>query len=114
MPRGSPRFARGTYAEPVDLLRHLDSYVLMAIWLVGIPVGAYAFVHAMLQRAEAFTLANKLTKPAWLGITGVSTLVLILFRGPSTFLWLPAIIAVLVYIVDVRPQVTEVQRGTRW
>lgn len=98
----------------MDLLRYLDSYVLWAIWIAGIPVGIYAFVHALLQRAEAFTAAGKLTKPAWLGITGVSALVLLLFRGPSTFLWLPGIIAALVYIVDVRPRVIEVQRGQRW
>ena len=98
----------------MDLLRYLDTYVLKAIWIVGIPVGAFAFVHALLQRADAFTVAEKLTKPAWLGITGVSLLVLVLFPGPQTFLWLPAIIAALVYIVDVRPRVTEVQRGPRW
>jgi hypothetical protein len=40
--------------------------------------------------------------------------VLVIIRGPSNFLWLPGIIAVLVYIVDVRPRVTEVQRGPRW
>jgi hypothetical protein len=98
----------------VDLLRNLDQYVIGAIWLVGIPVGAYAFIHALLQRADAFTAAGKLTKPAWVGITGVSALVLVLFQGPTTFLWLPAIIAVLVYIVDVRPHVSEAQRGPRW
>jgi hypothetical protein len=98
----------------VDLLRYLDSYIVYTIWLVGIPVGVYAFVHAMLQRADAFTAVDKLTKPAWLGITGVAALVLILFRGPMTFLWLPGIIAALVYIVDVRPRVTEAQRGPRW
>lgn len=98
----------------MDFLAHLDSYVLQAIWIVGIPVGVYAFVHALLQRSDAFTAADKLTKPAWLGITGVSTLVLVLFPGPTTILWLPAIVAVLVYIVDVRPRVTEAQRGQRW
>ena len=29
-------------------------------------------------------------------------------------LWLIALVAVLVYIVDVKPAVTEVQRGQRW
>jgi len=104
----------GTYPGPVDLLRNLDAYILSVIWIAGIPVGAYAFMHALLQRADAFTAADKLTKPAWLGITGVSVLVLVLFQGPATFLWLPGIIAALVYIVDVRPRVIEVQRGPRW
>ena len=67
----------------MDLLFALDDYILFGIWLVAIPVGGYAFVHALMQRADAFTAADKLTKPAWLGITGASLLVLILFRGPQ-------------------------------
>jgi hypothetical protein len=98
----------------VDVLTNLDAYVLWVIWLAGIPVGVYAFVHALLQRADAFTAADKLTKPAWLGITGAAALVLVLFRGPMTILWLAGLIAALVYIVDVRPRVMDVQRGPRW
>jgi len=102
----------------VDLLSDLDSYIVYTIWLVGIPVGVYAFVHALLQRADAFTAVDKLTKPAWLGITGASAFVLLLVKGGpgsgGAILWLAALIAVLVYIVDVRPRVTEAQRGPRW
>ena len=64
----------------VSLLYDLDNWVLWAIWLLAIPVGGYAFVHALMQRADAFTAADKLTKPAWLGITGASALVLIFFQ----------------------------------
>ena len=98
----------------MTVLAHLDAYILLAIWIAGIPVGLYAFVHALLQRADAFTAADKLTKPAWLGITGVALLVLVLLRGPMTIIWLAGLVAALVYIVDVRPRVTEVQRGPRW
>jgi hypothetical protein len=102
----------------VDLLFALDDYILFGIWLVAIPVGGYAFVHALMQRADAFTAADKLTKPAWLGITGASLLVLILFRGPQdsgALFWLAGLIAVLVYIVDVKPAVVGVQGGgQRW
>jgi uncharacterized protein DUF2516 len=100
----------------VNLLANLDTWVLWLIWVVAIPVGLYAFVHALLQRADAFAAADKLSKPAWLGITGGSLFVLILFRfgDAGTILWLAGLVAVLVYIVDVRPRVTEVQRGPRW
>ena len=101
----------------VGLLYLVDDYILYAIWLLGIPVGAFAFVHALLQRADAFTAAQKLTKPAWLGITGASLLVLVVFQGPRSpgaLFWLAGLVAVLVYIVDVRPKVVEVQRGPRW
>jgi hypothetical protein len=95
---------------------HLDSAVYFLIWLAGIPVGLYAFVHALLQRPDAFAAADKLSKPAWLGITAVSLVVLIFCHiGDSTMiLWLAGLVAALVYIVDVRPRVTEVQRGQRW
>jgi hypothetical protein len=109
-----------TYSGRVDnLLFHLDSYILYGIGLVAIVVGGYAFVHALMQRADAFTAADKLTKPAWLGITGASELVLVVFRdGPGssgTLFWLAAVVAVLVYIVDVKPAVVGVQGGgQRW
>ncbi|WP_255684921.1 DUF2516 family protein [Pseudonocardia sp. TRM90224] len=97
----------------------LDDYVLYGLWILAMPVGAYAFIHALMQRAEAFTAADKLTKPAWLGITGASLLVLIVFRdgpgGSGTLFWLAALVAVLVYIVDVKPAVVGVQGGgQRW
>ena len=99
-------------------LYNLDDTVLWAIWLLAIPVGGYAFVHALMQRADAFTAADKLTKPAWLGITGASVLVLIFFGGPlgsGALFWLAALVAVLVYIVDVKPAVVGVQGGgQRW
>jgi uncharacterized protein DUF2516 len=102
----------------VDLLFALDDYILLGLWLVAIPVGGYAFVHALMQRADAFTAADKLTKPAWLGITGASLLVLIVFRGPQAsgaLFWLAALVAVLVYLVDVKPAIVGVQGGgQRW
>ena len=71
-------------------------------WL-AIPVGLFAFIHAALQRADAYTATDKLTKPAWLGITGGATAALVLFPPGGSFLilWLIALVAVLVYIVDV-------------
>ncbi|MDN5857716.1 MAG: DUF2516 family protein [Pseudonocardia sp.] len=91
----------------------------MGLWLLAIPVGGYAFVHACLQRADAFTAADKLTKPTWLGITGASLAVLALFQGgPGSsvgMFWIAALVAVLIYIVDVRPALSGVQGGgQRW
>lgn len=108
-----------TYSVRVSLLQHLDDWVLMGLWLLAIPVGGYAFVHALMQRSDAFTAADKLSKPAWLGITGASLLVLIVFtdgpRSTGALFWVAALVAVLVYIVDVKPAVVRVQGGgQRW
>jgi hypothetical protein len=98
----------------------LDVYVTLLLWVVGVPVALYAFVHALRQRADAFTAANKQTKVIWGAITGVAALVMFftegpffLSTGPPGFLWLIGLIAVLVYLVDVRPRVVEIQQG-RW
>jgi hypothetical protein len=97
------------------LLERLDSYIYFALYLTAVPVGLFTFIHAALQRADAYTATDKLTKPAWLGITGGGTAALILFH-PAVWLmfWLLGLVAVLVYLVDVKPAVTEVQRGPRW
>jgi hypothetical protein len=103
----------------VDVLMSLDVWIVTGLWILGIPVGGYAFIHALRQRSDAFTAAGKLTKNAWLGITGVALLLLILITsGPmrsGAIFWLAAVVAVLVYIVDVKPAVVGVQRGDqRW
>ena len=92
----------------------LAYWIQMIIWLACIPVGIYAFVHALMQRSDAFTAVDKMTKPAWLGITAGGALVLILFRGPDTIFWIAGLVAVLVYLVDVKPKVADVQKGSSW
>lgn len=96
------------------LLDNLDGYILLACWIVGIPVGLFALIDAARARADAFTAADKLTKPTWLWITGGALVVLLIFRnGPLDLLWLIGLIAALVYLVDVRPSLIEVQGGRR-
>ncbi|MDQ2707240.1 MAG: DUF2516 family protein [Actinomycetota bacterium] len=86
---------------------------MLACWIVGIPVGLFAVVDAARARADAFTAADKLTKPTWLWITGGALVVLLIFQGPMSLLWLIGLIAALVYLVDVRPSLIEVQGGRR-
>ncbi len=73
----------------------------------------FAVFHAVRQRKDAFTAVDKLTKPIWLGILVASLLVIFLF-GPVHMLGLIAVVAVCVYLVDVRPRVDDIQRGPRW
>ncbi|MGI8308763.1 MULTISPECIES: DUF2516 family protein [Saccharopolyspora] len=92
----------------------LALWILTIIWIAGIPVGVFAFAHAALQRADAFTAVDKLNKLAWMGITGAAALVLIFsMQGPYTIIWIAGLVASLVYIVDVRPKVKEIQ-GRSW
>ena len=73
-------------------------------------MGVYAFVHAALQRPDAYTATDKLTKPVWLAILGGS-LVLELVLGVLGI----AIVAIAagIYLVDVRPKLLEIQGKSR-
>lgn len=117
-----PEMSRGgrhTYSGRVNPLFYLDTWILFGLYVIAIPVGGYAFVHALMQRSDAFTAADKMTKRAWLGITGAGLVVLAIFQGglgsSGALFWLAGLIAVLVYIVDVKPAVVGVQGGgQRW
>ncbi|OXM74203.1 MULTISPECIES: DUF2516 family protein [Amycolatopsis] len=88
-------------------------WIMQVISWVGALVGLGAFVHALLQRSDAYQAADRKTKPIWLAITGAGTVAMGLFGfgGAGTLFWLAGIVAVLVYLVDVRPRLIEVQRG---
>ena len=73
----------------------------------------WAFVDALVRPATGYVAAGKLTKPAWAAITGLAALI-IFWQGPMSFLGLPAVIAAVVYLVDVRPAVRGLRRGNSW
>ena len=82
----------------------------------AVPVGLFAFIHSGLQRGDAYTAANKRTKPFWMAVTGGGTIACALFHfyDYTLMFWIAGLVAVLVYIVDVKPKVVEVQRGSQW
>lgn len=97
-------------------LWRLDGIVFWAADMIFSLYGLLAFFHALRQRVDAFTAAERMTKPAWLGITGGGAAAILLFPpgGIGSIFWLAGLVAVLVYMVDVRPKLIEVQRGPRW
>ena len=51
-------------------LGSLVGYVLFALQIAVLATTVYAFVHAAMQRPDAYTAVDKLTKPVWLAILG--------------------------------------------
>lgn len=85
------------------------TYLLLGATLL---TEAVALVHSIMQRADAYTAAGKLTKPSWVGINLAAVLVTLLFGAlTSSILGMIAIVAALVYMVDVRPALREVSEG---
>ena len=73
----------------------------------------WALVDALVRPATAFVAAGKLTKPGWVAITALAAL-LLSWQGPMSLLGVPAVIAAIVYLVDVRPAVRALRRGNSW
>lgn len=92
-------------------LANLTGVIVFVLVIAVICVGVYAFVHAALQRPDAYTAAEKLTKPVWLVILGASLLLAFLLR--DVFGGAIAAVAAGVYLVDVRPKLLEVQGKSR-
>jgi hypothetical protein len=82
-------------------------HTVLAILLIGVLMTTlYAFVHAAMQRPDAYTAAEKLTKPVWLLILGAA----------MPLAWLLGVLGMAiaacasgVYLVDVRPKLLEIQ-----
>ena len=90
-------------------LQGLVGYVL-AILQIAVVTAVYAFVHAALQRPDAYTAAEKLTKPVWLVILGVGVLLALVLGITGVAI---AAVAAGVYLVDVRPKILEIQGKSR-
>jgi hypothetical protein len=96
-------------------LQNLAGYVLLLLALVVLAATLYAFVHAAMQRPDAYTAAGKLTKPVWLLIIGGAGAFALLtsLAGVSVFAIAIAAVATGIYLVDVRPKILEIQGKSR-
>ena len=90
----------------------LQSLITLGATLVLFVLKAWAFVDSLSHRAEAFVAADKLTKPAWTIILGVSLAAHMLLwgSGPINLLSLIGTVAAIVYLVDVRPALRSLTR----
>jgi hypothetical protein len=90
-----------------------DTLVFTVLYYGALALALWALVDSLFRPAAGFVAAGKLTKPGWAAITGLAALV-IFWQGPMSFLGLPAVIAGIVYLVDVRPAVRGLRRGNSW
>lgn len=81
--------------------------LLFFVYLAVLAVQVYALVDAAIRPAGAYVAAGKLTKPAWVTILATA-LVIAQLRGFLGMFGLAAIVATIVYYVDVRPALRRV------
>ena len=77
------------------------------VWLAILAVQVYALVDAAVRPPAAYAAAGKLTKQAWVSILAVALVVGQLLSLFSV-LGLAAVVATIVYFVDVRPALRRV------
>jgi hypothetical protein len=76
---------------------------------------AYAFIDATRRPSQAFVAASKQTKPLWLIITGVATVIGLGTAATGSFpigiLAVAAFVAAAIYVTDVKPKVKDFRSG---
>lgn len=92
------------------LVTSLMGTVLFVLQIAVFGTAVYAFVHAALQRPDAYTATEKLTKPVWLVILGFAALLALVLDVLGMAI---AACAAGVYLVDVRPRLLEIQGKSR-
>jgi hypothetical protein len=90
-----------------------DGLLFLVLTWAALALAGWAFIDALVRPSAGFVAAGKLTKPGWVAITAIATVV-IYFFGLMSFFGLPAVIASVVYLVDVRPAVRALRRGNSW
>lgn len=87
----------------------------LAVLLASLALEGWAFVHCLLQRPDAFPAVGTLTKGVWLAIIAATVLASLVFSFLGTLFTLIAVIAALVYLLDIRPAIREITNGGgRW
>ncbi|MBE7371371.1 DUF2516 family protein [Dermacoccus barathri] len=82
----------------------MGAMLILSVILLGVEV--WAFVEALRGRADLFQAHGKLTKPAWVAITGVAALLGFTSLGrPVSLLGIIGVVAAGVFLADVRPLV---------
>jgi hypothetical protein len=92
--------------------------IYLVIYWACMGANVFAFIDALRRRPDAFIAVDRQTKPIWLMILGGSLVAQWLFNalsaGVLSILGLAAIVATLVYLVDVRRKLIDVTKGPRW
>ncbi|MCL2781003.1 MAG: DUF2516 family protein [Actinomycetia bacterium] len=94
----------------MSVLNEIEHWFDVVLFWSLFALRGWALVDCLFRRSAAFPAADKLSKPAWLGILVLAELV-----GTVTgtlwagfLFWMVSIIAALVYLADVRPALKEI------
>lgn len=88
----------------------IGGMIMWAVWVFQLAIKVWAMLDCLRRRADAFPAVDRLTKPAWLGILGLTLLTGFAF-GPLNFFSIVGDVAAGAYLVDVRPRIKSITGG---
>lgn len=90
----------------MSLYGDVQSLLVLALGVVFFGLEVWAVFNAATTRTEAFVAAGKLTKPKWVGITGLAAIFgFLTLTNPLNLFGLLGLVAAGIYLADVRPAV---------
>ena len=89
----------------------VTGYVALVLLLFALVLEGVALVHAITQRSDAFAAIGTLPKGGWIAILAVCLLLTLLGFGVLSIFGLIGIAAGLIYWLDVRPGLRDLQDG---
>jgi hypothetical protein len=103
----------------VEIAALVIIWVSRVLELAGGALGLFVVVDAISRKPDSYVAADRQTKTVWVAITAGAAMFLLLGAAGTVvtaldLLWDAAMVGALVYLVDIRPRLRDVQRGTRW
>lgn len=101
----------------LQIVSYIQFGIIVVLGYGAAILAVFALVDAMRRRADAYVAADKQSKTTWIVLTGLCAFILVLGAlyvrlplpvQPTRLFWLAALVGVLVYIADVRPNLRRV------
>ncbi|WP_116114956.1 DUF2516 family protein [Austwickia chelonae] len=97
----------------IQSLYSAQAWVVLLLGVAALAMELYAFIEAVRYPAATYSAAGKLTKAAWVGITGVAVLIGFAAVQQVFGIGLLAVVAAGVFLADVRPAIRQYHRPRR-
>ena len=107
----------GAMALAIIFYARTEAYLNLTLTIILFVIELVAFVHCLMQKADAFPVVGNLSKNAWVAILGGAALVTLVcgylsYGQDLSIFSFVAITAALVYWLDVRPALRDVADGS--
>lgn len=98
----------------MQIISEIQGWIILGLGLLALAAEVYALVHAVRQRADAFTAAGKQSKVFWVAALAIASLMgFAVLGGGFGILAIVGIVIAGIYLADVRPAIDTVMGRRR-